>query len=605
MRPAYGVLNPNGSLPTTHADGTPLNSAEWAAQFGNYWYWNDGARLTGTEATRLRATLDPRPRADRPRGAATGPRGDDPSAHAADLISANLVYQSALLSAIRGQGGMCITHDCQFEAQVLVNGNAYCCFACHTTRALAHARAPTVRFAPTAAAAAQSAAHTPAPPAVAPPPAPAPAPTPVPAPAPLPRAPTPAPTPAPSPAPTPEPAVGRKRWPHHDRATTTPPPAPLPHTARPRPSTARSRVGGGASAAAGTAASARTALARARSPPAQRTQQPVGRQQHERAQRNRFRGHLQEYEDLVVQNEAGVLVRLNEDEQLLAAIALSEAEAAAEATPATASAPAPAPAPLPAPARDVVNQRPSSPNEDGLDSANRGNSMGDGPSDVSGDGPTPRGRGAADAVNDLLGTATHARAAQRAPSLLLALSFPRDVPPHTPTHVPPGRQSPQRGGASLAAALAHPAPRAPPAPSRLVRPPDEPRASPRRAAPTGRALSSPDVATASPPARSTSTPTQVARLHTSPPTATLRSASTPPRAPPRGGPCLLRALAPLLPHVAPSPLTQPRSAIASAVWEPHVHPAPAHSRFSLSTDALDRRISLVMRRRAGGSRASP
>jgi len=103
-----------------------------------------------------------------------------------------------------------------------------------------------------------------------------------------------------------------------------------------------------------------------------------------------------------------VLVRLNEDEQLLAAIALSEAEAAAEATPATASAPAPAPAPLPAPARDVVNQRPSSPNEDGLDSANRGNSMSDGPSDVSGDGPAPRGRGAADAVNDLLGTATHA-----------------------------------------------------------------------------------------------------------------------------------------------------------------------------------------------------
>ena len=62
----------------------------------------------------------------------------------------------------------------------------------------------------------------------------------------------------------------------------------------------------------------------------------MGRQQHERAQRNRYRGHLQEYEDLVVLNEAGVLVRLNEDEQLLAAIALSEAEAAAEATPAAA-----------------------------------------------------------------------------------------------------------------------------------------------------------------------------------------------------------------------------------------------------------------------------
>ena len=285
--------------------------------------------------------------------------------------------------------------------------------------------------------------------------------------------------------------------------------------------------------------------------------------------------YQKEHEDLVVQNEAGELVRLNEDEQLLAALALSEAEAAAEATPVTASAPAPAPALLPAPARDVVNQRPSSPTEDGLDSANRGNSMGDGPSDFSGDGPAPRGRGAADAVDDLLGTATHARAAQRAPSLLLALSLPRDVHPHTPTRAPPGRQSPQRGGASLATALAHTAPRAPPAPRRLVRPLDEPRASPRRAAPTGRALSSPDVATASPPTGHTSTPLRVARLHASPPTAALRSASTPPSAPPRGGPCLLRALAPLLPHVAPSPLTRPRSAIAGAVWEPHVHPVPA------------------------------
>ena len=109
----------------------------------------------------MRATLDPRPLADRPRGAATGP-GDHPSAHAADLISANLVHQSALRRAIRGQHGMCITHDCQFEAQVLVYGHAYCCFTCHTTRAIAHACAPTVRFAPTAATAAQSAAHTPA-----------------------------------------------------------------------------------------------------------------------------------------------------------------------------------------------------------------------------------------------------------------------------------------------------------------------------------------------------------------------------------------------------------------------------------------------------------
>ena len=127
-------------------------------QFGDYWYWNDGARLTGTEATRLRATLDPRPQADRPRGAATGPRGGDPSAHAADLISANLVHHGAPWRAIRGQNGMCITHDCQFEAQVLVNGNAHCCFTCHTARAIAHARDPTVRLAPTAATAAQSAA---------------------------------------------------------------------------------------------------------------------------------------------------------------------------------------------------------------------------------------------------------------------------------------------------------------------------------------------------------------------------------------------------------------------------------------------------------------
>ena len=175
VRPAHGVLNPDGSLPTTHADGTPLNSAEWAAQFRNYWYWNDGARLTGTEATRLRATLDPRPRAGRPRGAATGPRGDDPSEHAANLISANLVHQSALFGAIRSQGGMCITHDCQFEAQVLVNGNAYCSFACHTARAPAHAHAPAVRSAPAADMAAHPAAHSPTPPTVAPRPAPEPA----------------------------------------------------------------------------------------------------------------------------------------------------------------------------------------------------------------------------------------------------------------------------------------------------------------------------------------------------------------------------------------------------------------------------------------------
>ena len=154
------MLNPNGSLPTAHADGTPLNSApEWTAQFENYWYWNDGARLlTFAETGRLRAQLvPPAPRADRPRGAATGPRDDDPNARAAGLISANLVYQSALWRAIRAQGGMCITRNCQFDAKVLVNGKAYCCFACHTASALARASAPTVSFAPAGAAAARAA----------------------------------------------------------------------------------------------------------------------------------------------------------------------------------------------------------------------------------------------------------------------------------------------------------------------------------------------------------------------------------------------------------------------------------------------------------------
>ena len=62
---------------------------------------------------------------------------------------------------------MCITRNCQFDAKLLVNGKAYCCFACHTTSALARASAPTVSFAPTEAAAARTAAHTPAPPAIA------------------------------------------------------------------------------------------------------------------------------------------------------------------------------------------------------------------------------------------------------------------------------------------------------------------------------------------------------------------------------------------------------------------------------------------------------
>ena len=54
-------------------------------------------------------------------------------------------------------------------------------------------------------------------------------------------------------------------------------------------------------------------------------------------------------------NDAGVLVCLNADEQLLAAIAESEAEAAADATPAAAPSPAPAPAMPPAAATVTSN----------------------------------------------------------------------------------------------------------------------------------------------------------------------------------------------------------------------------------------------------------
>ena len=56
-------------------------------------------------------------------------------------------------------------------------------------------------------------------------------------------------------------------------------------------------------------------------------------------------------------NDAGVLVCLNADEQLLAAIAESEAEAAADATPAAAPSPAPAPA-MPPAAAPVPQQEP-------------------------------------------------------------------------------------------------------------------------------------------------------------------------------------------------------------------------------------------------------
>ena len=98
VQPAYGVLNANGSLPTTHTEGSTLDSIEWHNQFNAPWYWTDAAALTSAEAGRLRPQLDPRPaarrpREDRPRGAATGPRGDDPDARAADLIRANIVVR--------------------------------------------------------------------------------------------------------------------------------------------------------------------------------------------------------------------------------------------------------------------------------------------------------------------------------------------------------------------------------------------------------------------------------------------------------------------------------------------------------------------------------
>ena len=113
-------------------------------------------------------------RDDRPRGAATYPRGGDPHARAEDLIRANTVYESTLGRAIRAQRYMCDTGSCQFEATVLANGKAYCSFACHTANALARATGPTVRFAPTGSAFAQSAAPTPTP---APSPTPASSPT--------------------------------------------------------------------------------------------------------------------------------------------------------------------------------------------------------------------------------------------------------------------------------------------------------------------------------------------------------------------------------------------------------------------------------------------
>jgi hypothetical protein len=179
VRPAYGVLNRDGSLPTAHADGTPLNDGEWAAQFNNAWYWTDGARLTSAEADGLRAQLvPPATRADRP-------------------LRTNLVHQSALWQAIRAQNGMCITHNCQHEAQILANGDAYCCFACHTASALARASGPAVRLAGDAAARATT-----------------PAPTPEPLPMPTPIAP---PTPAPAP-----------RRPHHRATAPAAPTAPLP-----------------------------------------------------------------------------------------------------------------------------------------------------------------------------------------------------------------------------------------------------------------------------------------------------------------------------------------------------------------------------------------
>ena len=293
VRPAYGALNEDGSLPTIVADGTKLCSIELHNQFNAHWYWEDGARLTCDEEREHRATLNPLGlRADRPRGAATGPRGDDPIARAQDLIRANGVYESTLWRATRAQSGICHTTSCQFEATVLANGNAYCSFVCHTANAVARARAPTARFAQSGSAATQAA----------------------------------APTPTPTPPPTPTPAR---------RARGA------------RPAAASTGASRGASAAAGANASAR-AVARARSPPARRQRQAPATQQHARAQRHRAREHEREYGDLAMLNAHGQLVGLTENEQMLQALALSEAEAMAT-KPAPALLPTPAQSPEPAP----------------------------------------------------------------------------------------------------------------------------------------------------------------------------------------------------------------------------------------------------------------
>ena len=120
-------------------------------------------------------------------------------------------------------------------------------------------------------------------------------------------------------------------------------------------------------------------------------------------------------------NESGELIRLAEDELMMQACALSEAEAMATAAAALASTPVPAPAPLPAPARAPAPLSGTS--------AATAPAIGKAySSDVTGDGPAPRDRGAADAIDDLLSAAAPARAAQHAPSLLHALSLPHHAP---------------------------------------------------------------------------------------------------------------------------------------------------------------------------------
>ena len=472
----------------------------------------------------------------------------------------------------------------------------------------------------------------------APTPAPAPAPSPAPAPAsapeplfrpPSPRPPSPQP---PSLPPSPPRPTGREYTsrttglPFYFNATTgeatyskpaelcgdeTPAPAPAPAlepapAPSPAPAAAPPAVPAAVIALGRMSSASRTRRPRARAPTRPATA---------RTQRKRARELHQEYSNL---RHAGGS-ECTEEELIAQAMALSEADVAPAPAPAPAPTPAPAPASTsasaPAPTLPAlllcgclvcaIDGRPSDRRPwpfiwDDQPPANARvlreraarraarNAIGkEYSSDATGDGPAasadgepntaaPRDQGAADAVDDLLSAAAPARAAQHAPSLLGALSLPRRVShAYTPARASPSWHSPQCGDASLVDALAPIAPRAPPAPCALILAVGTSRTSPRRGAPAGRPISLPDVATASPPTQGTPTSLCVARHHASLPTRALRSASTPPSAPPRGGPCLLGALAPLLPHVVLSPPARPHGAIASAVWGQHIHPSSA------------------------------